>query len=84
MKVEITEVTAAVTLTVDQFRRHFLEMGDGALEFLGKKCPNVEEFNWDGHFGPYIFFRVEAKKYERTKDCVLKAVQQWMALNSRR
>lgn len=84
MKVEITEITAAVTLTVDQFEHHFLELANGSLDFLEKECPDVEEFNYDGHFGPYIFFRVEAKKYGRMKDKVLSAIQRWMATNSRK
>jgi hypothetical protein len=84
VRVDITEIGAAVTLTHDQFERHFLELGNGALEYLTKKCPAVETFNYDGHFGAYIFFRCEAKKFERAKNQVLKAIQGWMAINSRR
>jgi hypothetical protein len=84
MKVDITEIGAAVTLTKDQFRVHFADEGNGSFDYLTEKCPAVKEFEYNGHFGPYIFFWCEAKKFERAKAQVLKAAQQWMADNSMR
>lgn len=81
MKVDITGYNVAVTLTKPQFRKHFLYPGDeGAFEFLQKHCPNCYEINYDGHFGPHIFFSADVKEYEKAKAQMTKAIEEWMAI----
>jgi len=77
---EIVSHNAALRMTKAEFTKGFLKYpeSDEAFGFLKKNCPDCEEINFDGHFGPYIFFTADAEKYQKAKLQMMKAVKEWL------
>ena len=80
-EIEITSHNAALRMTKAEFKKGFLSYpeADEAYPFLKKNCPDCQEINFDGHFGPYIYFTAEVEKYEKAKAQMMKAVTEWLA-----
>lgn len=78
---EIVSYNAALRMTKTEFSKGFLSYpeADEAYGFLEKNCPDCQDINFDGHFGPYIYFTADVKKYQRAKLQMMKAVKEWLA-----
>lgn len=77
---EIVSYNAAIRMTKADFSKGFLSYpeADAALDYLTENCPDCEDINFDGHFGPYILFTVEANKYKKASSQMIRAIKVWL------
>lgn len=80
MKIEkpvVTEIYYSIKVGVEDFKKFmtFECPNDKKLTDQLEEITGVSELNWGGHFGPYVYFRIDFETQE-DHDAALKLVQE--------
>ena len=63
----------AIELTVDQMKK-LLDLGSDAFTQLDKETPDAEKVDYEGPFGPFVFFTCVVEDLAKAKEQMTKAL----------
>lgn len=69
---EIVSYNCATRLSLNDFKK--LISSDDHFEQLVRETPDVEQLNYDGPFGPFVFWTCDVGNFEKAKKQMSKAL----------